>query len=352
MKKLLAAAMLCAAMPAIAAIPAEKDMAAYLMVYFSDSDHSIHFATSHDGYTFKALNDNKPVISGDTIAEQRGVRDPHIYRGPDGNFYMVATDLHIYARREGLRDTEWERPAEYGWGNNRGLVLMKSSDLVNWTHNVVRIDRLFPDEFGEIGCAWAPETVYDPAKDALMIYFTIRRRGANIKDAPKEDRLTRLYYAYADKDFTTLVTKPRKLYEYPNPEKEAIDADICPMPDGRFAMTYVAHDGYPGIKIAYSDSINDGYDYHDPQIDHEPRNCEAPNIWKRIGEDRWVLMYDVYSINPHNFGFMETTDFKTFIPTGHFNDGPMRALNFTSPKHGAVIQITADEARRLEEKFN
>ena len=30
----------------------------------------------------------------------------------------------------------------------------------------------------------------------------------------------------------------------------------------------------------------------------------------------------------------------------------MKATNFSSPKHGAVIQITADEARRLREHFN
>lgn len=62
------------------------EMSEYLMVFFSDDDHSLHFAISEDGYTFTALNDNRPVISGDTIAEQRGIRDPHIYRGPDGSF--------------------------------------------------------------------------------------------------------------------------------------------------------------------------------------------------------------------------------------------------------------------------
>ena len=141
------------------AIPQEKDMSAYLLVYFSDSDHSVHFAVSHDGYSFTALNDNKPVISGDSISDQRGIRDPHIYRGPDGCFYMAMTDLHIYAKKHGLRESEWERADEYGWGNNRGLVLMKSSDLINWTHNETRLDKLFPEEFGEIGCAWAPHTI-------------------------------------------------------------------------------------------------------------------------------------------------------------------------------------------------
>lgn len=145
------------------ATPQEKDMAAYLMVFHQDEDHCLHAAISRDGYTFTALNDGKPIIAGDTIADQKGIRDPHIYRGPDGGFYLAMTDLHIYAQREGYRDTEWERDGKaYGWGNNRGLVLMKSFDLIHWTRTNIRFDQM-SKEFAQIGCAWAPETVYDPA---------------------------------------------------------------------------------------------------------------------------------------------------------------------------------------------
>ena len=35
-----------------------------------------------------------------------------------------------------------------------------------------------------------------------------------------------------------------------------------------------------------------------------------------------------------------------------FNNGKMRTLNFSSPKHGAVVQITAEEAERLENYWN
>ena len=64
------------------AVPQEKDMSAYLMVFHKDEDHGLHMAISPDGYTFTALNEGKPVIAGDTIAEQKGIRDPHIFRGP------------------------------------------------------------------------------------------------------------------------------------------------------------------------------------------------------------------------------------------------------------------------------
>lgn len=330
-----------------AIMPEEKDMSAYLMVYFSDSDHSLHFALSDDGYKFTALNDNKPVISGDTIAEQHGIRDPHIYRGPDGAFYMALTDLHLFAKREGLRDTRWERPDEYGWGNNRGIVLMKSDDLINWTHNVVRIDRLFPDEYGEIGCAWAPETIYDYDAEKMMVYLTIRTRGEKLEGGNPVEKKTRLFYAYTDDDFTTLTSRPELLFEYPDSTKQILDADICRMPDGRYLMTYNSQENPAGIKMAVSDHVNGGYRYQPEWIDHEPGSCEAPNMWKRIGENKWVLMYDVYSINPHNFGFVETSDFKTFTPLGHFNDGVMTTTNFSSPKHGAVIHITQAEADAL-----
>ena len=118
-----------------------------------------------------------------------------------------------------------------------------------------------------------------------------------------------------------------------------LDADICPMPDGRWFMTYVAQENPGGIKYMISDRINHFEAYNDAQIDSEPGACEAPNTWKRIGEDKWVTMYDIFSINPHNFGFVETTDFKTWTPLGRFNEGVMKATNFSSPKHGSVIHI-------------
>ncbi|WP_365340395.1 family 43 glycosylhydrolase [uncultured Parabacteroides sp.] len=325
-------------------IPSEKEMGAYLMVYFTDPTHSLFMAVSRDGYSFTAVNNGQPVIAGDTIAEQRGIRDPHIYRGPDGAFYLAMTDLHLFAKQKGYRTTEWERDGElYGWGNNRGLILMKSFDLINWTHTCVRIDKAFPDEFGDIGCAWAPETTYDPVKKKMMIYFTIRKEGKG---------KTKLYYAYTDNDFTRLTTEPAILFEYPNPEIQVLDADITHLPDGRFCMTYVAQEKTGGIKMAFSDKINKGYSYQPQWIDLEPGACEAPNVWKRIGEDKWVLMYDIFSIKPHNFGFVETTDFITFKDLGHFNEGVMKCTNFSSPKHGAVIQITTEEADRLERHWN
>lgn len=319
----------------------EKDMDAYLFTFFNDSTHSLFMAVSRDGYEFTAINNGNPIIAGDTISEQHGIRDPHIFRGPDGAFYLSMTDLHIFGKQKGYRDTEWERDGEkYGWGNNRGIILMKSYDLINWTRSLIRIDKAFPEEFGDVCCFWAPETTYDPKAGRLMLYFTIRR---NINEH------TDVYWAYVDDDYTQLTSAPKKLFEHPDSEIPVLDADICVMPEGGYFMTYVAQENPAGIRFMTSPDINSGYTMTcDSQIDIESRGCEAPNTWKRIGEDRWVVMYDIYGIKPHNFGFVETSDFKTFTPLGRFNEGVMKATNFKSPKHGSVIHITKEEADRLE----
>lgn len=323
-------------------LPKEKDMAAYLMVYFTDSTHSLFMALSTDGYTFTAVNQGQPVIAGDTIAGQKGIRDPHISRGPDGAFYIAMTDLHLFAKQLGYRETTWERPQEeYDWGNNRGFVLMKSFDLINWTHSNFLFDEAW-DDYKNIGCAWAPQTIYDPVAKKMMIYFTMRM----------DHGLTKLYYAYTDDEFTKLITKPEPLFEYPNEKVQVLDADITQMPDGRYCMMYVAQERPGGIKVAFSDSINKGYQYEPEMVDQEPGSCEAPNVWKRIDSNKYVLMYDVFSIKPHNFGFCETTDFKTFTNLGRFNDGAMKTTNFSSPKHGAMIHLTKKEAKRLAKHFN
>ena len=324
-------------------LPPEKDLQAYLLVYFKDETHSIYFATSTNGYTFTDVNGGQPILLGKDIAEQKGVRDPYIMRGPDNAFYLAMTDLHVFGREAGFRTTQWERPAEqYEWGNNRALVFMKSYDIIHWTHAIVRIDKLFPVDYKDVGCAWAPETIFDPAKGKLMVYFTTR-----IKTGPNF-----MVYSYADDAFTTLVTAPKQLFTYPKENINTIDGDITKVGE-KFHLFYCAHDRPGSLRQAISDKINEGYIYDPRKVDPETVACEAPNLWRRDGTDIYVLMYDVFGARPHNMGFAETTDFIHFTNLGRFNDpdSPMKATNFSGPKHGAVMAITVEECNRLNGYF-
>jgi predicted GH43/DUF377 family glycosyl hydrolase len=317
----------------------EKNMSAYLMVYFKDDTHGLYFALSKDGYSFTDVNSGKPIIAGDTIAEQKGIRDPYIMRGPDGMFYMALTDLHLFAQKLGYRSTEWERDGkEYGWGNNRGIVLLKSSDLIHWSHTVLRVDKAFP-ELANIGCTWAPEMIYDEARGKIMMYFSMRVGNGKCK----------VYYTYMNKDFSQMESSPKCILEYPD-GKEYIDADITKV-GNKYHLFICSHNGGAHVEQAISDSINTGYKLNPKRCDGEKSGCEAPTVYKRIGENKWVLIYDIYSIKPHNFGFSETSDFENFSYLGHFNEGVMKTTNFSISKHPAVIQITRKEAKNLAAKW-
>ena len=310
----------------------EKDFDGYVMVYFKDQTQCGYLAVSRDGYTFTDINGGQAVFDGTLLAEQKGVRDPHITRGPDGGFYLAMTDLHIFGQRAGFRETEWQRPAEkYGWGNNRAIVLMKSYDLIHWTHSDFRVDKAFP-ELGDIDCSWAPETVYDDNAGKMMVYFTIRYNNKNAN----------IYWSYANDDFTKLETIPKMI-----PDIGGIDGDITMVGD-KFHLYYVSN---AKILHAVSDKINTGYVSEPDKINPDKENTEAPNLFKRLGTDTWVLMYDVYGARPNNMGFSETTDFVTYKHLGHFNEGVMKGTNFERPKHGAVTYMTLDELKVVKEHW-
>ena len=319
--------------PADAGPLTAADFDGYVMVYFKDETHCAYLALSTDGYTFTDVNGGDPVFDGTLLAEQKGVRDPHLARGPDGAFYLVMTDLHIFGDRAGFRDTRWQRPEEeHGWGNNRAIVLMKSWDLIHWTHASFRVDLAFP-ELGDIDCAWAPQTVYDPAAGKMMVYFTIRYENARAN----------IFTAYANADFTALESTPTMI-----PNIGGIDSDIT-FVDGKWHQFYVAN---ATIRHAVSDHIATGYETTPGRIDPNTVDTEAPNLFQRLGTDTYVLMTDVYGGRPNNMGFSETTDFKTYTDLGRFNEGVMRGTNFNRPKHGAVTHATRAELTRAAAHWN
>lgn len=340
-RKLLLAATLCLSLLASAAKPE-----AYLMVYHKDADHGLHMAYSLDGYKWTALNSDKPVIGGDSIAMQHGIRDPHIFRGPDGAFYLSMTDLHVFGQRDGKRTTEWERDGKkYGWGNNRGLVLMKSTDLIHWTRTNLDFSKLPAQDgmdWSEVGCVWAPETVYDEKTGQLMIHFTTRQGGGHNK----------IYYAYINSDYNRLVSQPQLLMEAPDDRYNIIDSDIIRVGD-TYHLFYVSHERGARPVHATAQNITGPYRIDDTYQDGEQRAHEAPNCWKRIDSDTYVVMWDCYSVRPHNFGFTETRDFFTYHPLGYFDEkgGKMTRTNFSEQKHGAVTYITKKDLRRLIKRW-
>ena len=325
----------------------DNELSAYIMVYHKDQDHGLHMAISRDGYMWTALNDDKPIFDGDTIAMQHGIRDPHIFRGHDGAFYLSMTDLHVFGQREGKRNTEWERDGkEYGWGNNKGLVLMRSDDLIHWSRTNIDFTTLPKQDdmdWQEVGCVWAPETVFDEETGKLMIHFTTRQGNGKNK----------IYYVYVNDDYDSLISQPKLLAQAPGEKYSIIDSDIIKVGD-TYHLFYVSHEKGATPKHATSKKINGPYLFDELYKDGERQGHEAPNCWKRLDNGKYVIMFDNYGRKPMNFGFVETSDFFNYQPIGYFDEpgSPMKRTNFQEQKHGSVTYITEKEASLLEHYYN
>jgi hypothetical protein len=336
--------------------PTEEDMSGYVMVYHKDCDHGLHMAYSWDGYEWTALNDDNPIMAGDTIAVQKGIRDPYIFRAPDGAFCVAMTDLHVFAQQEGLRTTQWERPNRYGWGNNRGLVLLRSYDLIHWRRTNLDFSALTcstgvtddegnPVPWSEVGCVWAPEMTVDDTNGRILLHFTTRI----------QNRRNSIFYVYMNDEFDTMTSEPKQLFTSVrdangNLRFNMIDSHILKVDDTYHL--FASEHGWG--KHATSSSITGPYTLDTLYNDGEPLRHEAPTVWKRLGEERWVLMYDNYSKDPDNFGFAETTDFRVFTSIGHFDEPGciMTRTNFIEQKHGSVMPVTVHELETLIEHWN
>ena len=287
---------------------------AYLFAYFTgngSAEEGVRFALSDDGYSYKALNNNEPILNTEAISVTGGVRDPHILRGEDGKtVYMVATDMQV---------------AKYAWGPNYGLVMMKSTDLINWEAHQVNVPKTF-SKFAAANRVWAPQTIYDPKVKKYMLYWSMRfGEGADI-----------IYYAYANKDFTGLETEPKQLFY--SPDKQAcIDGDII-FKDGKYHLFYKTEGSGKGIKKAVSSKLTSGYVAQDKYLQQTTDPVEGAGIFKHHN-GKYILMYDVYTKG--RYQFTESDDLENFKVIDQ-----KVAMDF-KPRHGTVMTISQEESERL-----
>jgi arabinoxylan arabinofuranohydrolase len=300
-------------------IIAEKDLTAYLFVYFTGNkveEEAVCYAVSTDGYHYYHLNNNKPVLDSKIISSTGGVRDPYILRGEDGKtFYMVLTDM----------------TSSKGWDSNRAMILLKSTDLVNWKSSVVNIQTAFAGN-ENLKRVWAPQTIYDAKAGKYLVYFSLQHAGGPDK----------IYYAYANKDFTALESAPKLLF-VPKSEKACIDGDIIEK-DGVYHLFYKTETENPGIKSAVTTDLTSGnWTENDNYLQQTKESVEGSSIFKLNNSDEYILMYDVYKKG--RYQFTKSKDLENFSVID--ND---ISMDF-KPRHGTILPITRSELKRLTQKW-
>ena len=295
----------------------------YLFAFFpSNSDENIYYAVSDNGYDYTVINEGKPVFTAEGNTIMNGLRDPHILRGEDGCFYMVATDMR----------------SALGWSSNRGMVLMRSNDLINWTCSTVHFPTRYAGTyFANVTRVWAPETIYDPVAGKYLVYFSILTNDGVVG-------YDKVFYAYANEDFTDLEGEPIYFYDRGG---ATIDMDIVYNENDGLYHAFYKNEGAGGICQVTASSLTvpageEGTQWSNPSgtLQQTTEAVEGAGIFRLIDSDDWILMYDCY-LNGH-YQFCSSPDLFQFT----FRKNTTTQGAFT-PRHGTVIPITEAEYQLL-----
>ncbi len=306
-----------------------NDNVAYLFTYFTGNkpeQEQICYALSDDGYNYTPLNQGEPVIASDTIALTQCVRDPHILRAKDGKtFYMVVTDMK----------------SSLGWASNRGMVLLKSTDLINWQHSTVNFPTKYTKTWANVTRVWAPETIYDEQAGKYMVFYSLRTSD--------ESSFDRIYYSYVNDDFTDLEGEPEFLFDSGT---ATIDGDIVYNPKDRLYHLFYKSEGGRGIYQATAKTLTapagqaagSQWTKVEGNVDQTTENVEGVGVCRTIDGREWIVMYDCYS--NHHYQFCRSKDLMTFEVVQN-----TETHDKFNPRHGTIIPITQAEKDRLLKAF-
>ncbi len=295
----------------------------YLFVHFTGEKllegEQIYFALSHDGLKFSDLNGGKAVLISDLGT--KGVRDPFILKNRiDGNYYIIATDLRINASHS------WDDAVHRG---SKSMVIWKSSDLVNWSEPWT-----YDVPLKDIGNVWAPEAYYDDKRGEYTVFWASFRM-----EEGKEDK--HIIYKSQTKDFVNF-SEPT---EYIERSCNVIDTTIYKI-NGMY-YRFSKDEDSKGMLIDYSDDLQGEFKAVENSNLYEIKGVEGPLVYT-LPNGKNCLMVDRFAEGKGYLPILfNGDDMNSFVA---LKDGEFD-LGENLKRHGSVIEISDDEAKRMEEAF-
>ena len=321
---LLSAIMLVTSIPLGAFIASAADGDAkdkYLFAYFtgnSVSGQRIRFAVSEDGYNYNALNGNAPVITQNLGTKCS--RDPYIFEGQDGAYYLICTDM----------DSSVPGPSGNYWSeNSKSFVIWKSTDLINWTdEKIIDVSAITGTN---VTRAWAPQVIWSEADQKYMVYFGLQT-GINTA--------TKMYYMLT-KDLMDQGSYSQPVAMLSSYSNDSIDGDIWYDANNSRYILYFKDETVKDIYYAVSSDIKGPYTVQKKLLADGLPALEGGNCFKLYNSDKLVMIADAY--NNGYFVVAESTDYENFT----ILDGSQYSVNQLSPRHGSVINITTEQYNKL-----
>ncbi len=158
----------------------------FLFSYFvGNGEDGLHLARSSDGYHWQAINGGTSFLAPQA-GKSRLMRDPCLLRGPGGTFHLVWTN---------------------GW-KDQTIGYASSKDLLHWSEQ--QAIGVMAHEPQTMNC-WAPEVVYDEAKQQYVIFWSSTIPGRFPQtDATGDGKYNHRIYATTTKDFKSFA--PTRLF--------------------------------------------------------------------------------------------------------------------------------------------
>lgn len=340
----LSAVLLAPAVP----VPASQDAyaagdaedTAYLFAYFRDDPdrgtiEELCYGVSRDGYNFRALNGGETVFTSDLGTEH--LRDPFIFEGEDGYFYIVVTDMN----------------SSLGWASQSTIAIYKTPDLINMEDSIL-VDYKAFEGFEDCNRAWAPQVIWCPEHEnedgsigAYMIYLTLQKASTSgsVGSVMYKQFATDLMdeSTYTDPEFMITGSEDGGFRS-----EGAIDGDIIYDEINDRWLMY-----FDGRRIAVSDTVDGTYtELEEPYNKaHSATRLEGSNMYKLLdkdsgGEDKWIFCADGSAFGT-GFCVSVTTDFENYTDL-------KRDVDFTydfTPRHGYVVTITEDQLNALFDEY-
>ena len=316
----------------------------YLFAYFtgngdvtttSSENQAIRFAVSADNKNFTVLNNGNPVIK-----QSKGTlncRDPYIFLGQDGWFYVIATDM------DSNGGNSW-------WGNSNSFVLWRSKDLINWQdETIIDVSSILGKN---VYRAWAPQVIWDSNANKYMVYFALAADDYAKFDTGNN---THMYYMYADNlldaDTYTKTAYPLISSEYTSSSSDSIDGDIT-YDDGKYYLFY-KDEGSGTICVATSDVVTGPYNNNKTVLqDSTVDALEGCQVYQD-NDGNYIFMADWFNNNGNfvvcNLGPSLADVFEENPETLNVEQYKIdtNVNSDCKPRHGSMLKITTKQYNDL-----
>lgn len=331
----------------------EKKLTKYMFAFFpSNSEEQMYFAAGKDNLHFEDLNDGEPVLTSEI--GDKGIRDPFIFRSAEGDhFYMIATDLKVQTT---------------GWGNAQyagslRMLVWESDDLVNWSKPRladVGMNTEDFEQFGNVGCLWAPEAIYDEKTGEYVVFWA----------SMSKDKTYQITYYSKTRDFVNFTTA-KKFIDRGN-KQHCIDTSIVKGNDGKYYRVSADTNANEGqlseIILESSDSVLGDWKRlaNIYEIQGGMKNYDAYKKDTNVNFVGGVVEGpELFALNDgKTFGlYMDNYGGRGYIPTTTTDISDISGKSWTlytsdeydfgslKKRHGSIMGITEDEYKALITKW-